>query len=316
MTRHVTRTREECQYLPEKLEEFGNVEFLAPDREKERERERERRYWHPRRIASLKFSSHFLSVSFFPSRCPFPSFFLLSSFPLPVSRVIFAFHLVPRAIALPRNNSAPTTLDNHWSRAYVTTPPRKLFHFHPDEEESTCSRGFLFQRGRRQSGEKTRRRKSVDAPTRRDLVKAHFNSREAKVRSAPVLLYWNSILPWRTSDFLPVRNFPGIRWNWLSPTISFRLSVYKRRLLIRVFRVSRNKGEKKDAFPRGRELLPGRLLQRNVTEESRDTCVRAHVSAMETKRVETDGRGTSSRFIDALKSRTRHRFVSSSDKAF
>ena len=100
------------------------------------------------------------------------------------------------------------------------------------------------------------------------------------------------------------------------PTISFRLSVYKRRLLIRVFRVSRNKGGKKDAFPRGRELLPGRLLQRNVTEESRDTCVRAHVSAMETKRVETDGRGTSSRFIDALKSRTRHRFVSSSDKAF
>lgn len=55
MTRHVTRTREECQYLAKKLEEFGNVEFLAPSGWS-RGGERHAASLHPFRFVSLSLS--------------------------------------------------------------------------------------------------------------------------------------------------------------------------------------------------------------------------------------------------------------------
>ena len=55
VTRHVTRTREECQYLAKKLEEFGNVEFLAPSGWS-RGGERHAASLHPFRFVSLSLS--------------------------------------------------------------------------------------------------------------------------------------------------------------------------------------------------------------------------------------------------------------------
>lgn len=147
VTRHVTRTREECQYLPEKLQEFDNVEFLAPEGSTERT---------TLTASSLNRLSLVLVVlCFFLSFLPF--------FPVFVSRVIFPFYSAAHnrsVIILVDVRRSPQAHQRRSLTARIRNDPTEIIPF-PFKRNPRVLANFLFQCGDTTS--KIRRRRCANA---------------------------------------------------------------------------------------------------------------------------------------------------------
>lgn len=145
VTRHVTRTREECQYLSEKLEEFDNVEFLAPEGSTER---------------TTLTASSLNRLSFVLVVLPF---FLSFFFPVFVSRVIFLFYFAAHnrsVIILVDVRRYPQPHHRRSLTARIRNDPTEIIPF-PFKRNPRVLANFLFQCGDTTS--KIRRRRCANA---------------------------------------------------------------------------------------------------------------------------------------------------------